>query len=132
MGERFVVQLYGAKPDTNVDKLRYLRYNNAIGNSSLSTNFMLESLPPTSAALQAHYLRVYHAVHQAIGHALPATDWGWMKKDQLLIPILTAKPAAPAKLLKLVSCGCKTGSQRNCGCRKLGLDCTIMCSGCNG
>jgi len=82
-------------------------------------------------SLQAHFL-VYHAVQQAIGHALPATDWGWMKKDQLMIPILTAKPAAPEKLLKLVSCGCNAGCQRNDGCRKLGLDCTIMCSGCNG
>ena len=64
VGEKFTAQLYGAKEDTIVDRLRYLYYNKAIGSSQLSTNFKLESLLPTPAALKQHSYRVYyHAVH---------------------------------------------------------------------
>lgn len=132
VGEKFTAHLYGAKGDTSVDRLRYLSYNKAIGSSQLSTNFKLESLPPTSAALKQHSYRVYHAVQQAMSHTLPATNWGWMKKEDILMPVLTENPVAPETLLELVSCGCKVGCQKNCGCRKLGLHCTVICSGCHG
>ena len=47
------------------------------------------------------------------------------------MPVLTDKLAAPERLLKLVSCGCKSGCQKMCSCRKLGIYCTVMCNGCN-
>ena len=127
-----MVQLYGAQADISVDRLCYLSYNKAIDSSHLSTTFKLESLPPTAAVLRQHSLRVYHAVQQAMGSYLPPTDWGWTKNDGILMPILTENPAAPETLLKIVSCGCKAGCQKNCSCRKLGLHCTVICSGCNG
>ena len=78
-GEYFALQMYWAKVTCSVDKLRYLTYNEAIGNSNLSTSFKLEWLPPTSAALRQHSNKIYHAVRQALGRSLPALDWGWMK-----------------------------------------------------
>ena len=96
----------------SINKLRHLRYNKVIGSSSLSTSFRLESLPPTSSALRQHSHRVYHAVQQAMGHSLPALDWGWTSKDRLLKPVLTNKPAAPERLFKLVSCGYKSRCQK--------------------
>ena len=130
--EHFALQMYGAKVSCSVHKLRNLTYFKAIGNSNLSTSFKLECLPPTSAALRQHSYRTYHAVQQALGRSLPALDWGWMNQNDILMPVLTDKPAAPERLLKLVSCRCKSGWQKMCSCRKLGIYCTVMCRGCNG
>ena len=107
-GESLTLQLYVAKNVASINKLHYLRYNKVIRCSSLSTAFRLESLPPTSSALRQHSHRVYHSVQQAMGHSLPALDWGWTSKDGLLKPVLTDKPASPEILLKLVSCGFKS------------------------
>lgn len=42
------------------------------------------------------------------------------------------KEAAPAKILTTITCGCKTGCGKACGCRKSGLSCTIACKVCRG
>ena len=94
----------------SINNLRHLRYNKVIGSSSLSTSFRLEFLPPSSSAPRQHSHRVCHAVQQAMGHS--ALDWGWTSKDGLLKPVLTNKPAAPERLLKLVSCGYKSRCQK--------------------
>ena len=130
--EHFALQVYGAKVSCSVHKLRYSTYDKAIGNANLSTSFKLECLPPTSAALRRHSYRTYHAALQALGRSLPALDCGWMNQNDILMQVLTDKPAAPERLLKLVSCGCKSGCQKMCSCRKLGIYCTVMCNGCNG
>ena len=46
----------------------------------------------------------------------------------------TEIPVAPIRLLKLISCGCKTGCQKIslCSCVRFGIKCTALCSGCNG
>ena len=100
--EHFALQMYGAKVSCSVHKLRHLTYFKAIGNSNLSTSFKLECLPPTSAALRQHSYRTYHAVQQALGRSLPVLDWGLMNQNDILMPVLTDKPAAPERLLKLV------------------------------
>ena len=67
-----------------------------------------------------------------MGHSLPTLDWGWTSKDGLLKPVKTDAPAALERLLQLVSCECKNRCQKNCSCRKVGIFCSVMCSGCNG
>ena len=56
------------------------------------------------------------------------------QKKGILLPIMTDMSVAPEHLLKLTSCGCKTGCQKSsmCGCRRFGIECTSLCSGCNG
>ena len=47
-------------------------------------------------------------------------------------PVETDKDVAQGNILNLVSCDCKAGCSTTCGCRKLGLHCTPMCSKCEG
>ena len=60
-------------------------------------------------------------------------DWGWKTgKDNILEPVFTSCPLKPEKFLKKLSCGCKKGCLKKCGCRKLGLKCSIFCKSCKG
>ena len=63
---------------------------------------------------------------------LPPTEWGWKLINGQLQPVLTRQPPAPEKLLSLISCSCKSGCERSCGCKKSGLFCTILCGHCHG
>ena len=88
----------------------------------------IESLPLTAAAATFHSYRSYIAVQQWIGNNLCPTDWGWQYRDGSLVPLTTDRPVAPTRVLRIVSCGCKTGCRQTCGCRKAGLHCSPMCS----
>ena len=99
--------------------------------SSLSSGFKLESLPPT-VAVEFHSYRAYLAVQQWIVNNVCPTDWGWQYRDGSLVTLTTDRPVAPTRVLQIVSCGCKTGCRKTCGCRKAGLYCSPMCSHCNG
>ena len=132
-GEDFLLQLYGGGDAKTLDQKRYIMYKRSISKSSLSSVFKLETLPPTSAAAKYHSYRVYHTVQQWIGNELSPLDWGWrVSASGLLVPIETDKPVAPDKILRMISCGCKTGCGQSCGCRKKGLHCSVMCSQCYG
>ena len=137
-GTLFALRLYGEKtesteknnvkqPETDINKLRYQHYIKQIGNSKLTSTFQLEALPPTSSALIQHNFRVDHSVQQFMGNDLAATDWGWIKKNGTLYPVLTHKAIAPDNLLEMILCGCKLGCTRNCGRRKISMHCTTMC-----
>ena len=67
-----------------------------------------------------------------MGNDLTATDWGWIKKNDTLYPVLTHKAIAPDNLLEMISCGCKSGCTRDCGCRKITMHFTTMCKECHG
>jgi len=86
----------------------------------------LESLPPTIAAARQHSLRTYLTVQ------LNPVEWEWHLRENMMLPVETDQPVAPESILKLVSCGCKAGCGKACGCWKLGLHCTAMCSQCEG
>ena len=132
-GIMFGSRLYDEKNVNNdINKLRYNLYTKVIRNSKLSSNFQLESLPPTSEALKQHILRVYHSVQQFMGNYLEPTNWGWVKKNGTLYPFPTDKPIAPNKLLEMISCGCKSGCNKNCSCKKVSLHCSNMCKECHG
>ena len=42
------------------------------------------------------------------------------------------KQAAPEEIKKIISCACKSGCTKKCGCAKAGLRCTTMCRNCHG
>lgn len=132
-GESFILRLYGGFGVQSLNKLRHILYNRSLGKAAISSAFNIETLPPTSAAAKYHSYRTYHTVQQWLGNVLPAPDWGWKTtSDGSLAPIETDAPVAPDNILRMISCGCKTGCGRSCGCRKKGLNCSIMCSKCNG
>lgn len=133
VGELFLLKLYGAVRSKSLDKHRYVMYFRSTRRASLSSSgFKLESIPPTSAAAKFHSYRTYHAVQQWQGNELPPCEWGWEYREGKLVPIYTDRPVAPEKVLKMVSCGCKVGCGKSCGCYKARMECTIMCTGCSG
>ena len=131
-GELFMLRLYGADRSQSLDNLRYIMYNRMIRKSSLSSGFKLEVLPPTCAAAKFHSYRAFHTIQQWMGNHLNPIEWGWQYRSGTLVPVETDKTVAPDRVLRLVSCGCKTGCKKACGCRKAGLHCSAMCSNCHG
>lgn len=54
-------------------------------------------------------------------------EWGWISQNGIMSPITTLKAPAPHHLLKCITCSCVKGCGKNCGCRKAGIKCSIMC-----
>lgn len=132
-GEIFVLNLYDESGMYNdLDELRYFTYKQTIANQSVSMNFQLASLPPTSDAVRQHSYRAYLQVQSWLGNNLSPCDWGWSQSGNSLVPVTTLLPAAPDNLLHLISCGCKKGCEGWCDCRKAGLICSAMCRRCRG
>lgn len=130
-GEIFTLALYKAeKNETSVNHQRYVLFNTSVGHSSQAVT--LARLPPTFAALQQHSLRVYHQIQAWHGNVLEPEEWGWKKSGDILIPLLTTEAPAPLSILKLISCACKKGCGKRCGCFKVGLRCSLMCMNCHG
>ena len=131
-GEMFILALYGAQKFTSLNQYRHFAYKRGVAKTSLSGTFQLASITPTSAAARQHSYRVYLQIQEWMGHTLSPTEWGWKIEDQTLTPIPTDQPAAPSTLMNFVTCACKTGCGRSCGCRKAGMRCTEMCINCMG
>ena len=133
--EQFVACLYN-KPD--VDEINELRYQLFCANPSKSS-----SLPPTKDALYWHIQRAnYQAalLRRALSaDPFPSPDGHWWQvlapnhaTDPTAIPVLVPKwmsePAAPERVLDLVSCKCTTGcTTQRCRCRKSNLHCSAAC-----
>ena len=134
--EKFFLALYNApKKLKTLDDLRYESYKKRVRKSLTSkTGFELKSLPPTSDSAKYHSYRAYYQIQLWLGNKqINPTDWGWVRNEYYLVPIIKDRAAAPDKVLKLISCGCKHGcSDKSCFCVKAGLKCSILCSGCNG
>ena len=130
-GERFLLGLYGAVESTCLNKQRFVMYKRMVLQSPLSSAFKLESLPPTSTAAKFHSFRAYHTIQQWLGNELPPDLWGWQNRDATLVTVVTDQSVAPMNILRMLSCGCKTGCGRSCGCRKRGLQCSVICSHCS-
>ena len=134
--EQFVACLYN-KPD--VDEINERRYRLFCTNPSKSA-----SLPPTKDALYWHIQRAnYQAalLRRALSvDPFPSPDgYGWQvlapnhTTDPTAIPVLVLKwmsePAAPERVLELVSCKCTTGcTTQRCRCGKSNLHCSATCS----
>ena len=131
-GEKAVLVLYGGKPGTNLNRLRYQRFCEKT--AAKTTHLQAEVLPPTSAAAKYHSLRVYLQVQEWKGcNTLRPTDWGWKMVGGHLMPILTDQQAAPDSLLQVIHCGCSGDcSNMRCTCRKNNLECFPACTQCHG
>ena len=106
-----------------------------------SSNVILpENLPPTERATHYHALRVHLQVAQWKNLSLTCLDpkeWGWKEKNGVMEPVKTDIEPAPAWLLQVIRCNCKTDTRhpcgtRSCSCRKNGLSCVAACGGCHG
>ncbi len=136
-GEELILLLYNA-PQTikSLDDLRYQRYNKQITGKKLTSikGVELKALPATCDAAKYHSYRAYYQVQQWLGNDVSPAEWGWERDPQSgnLRPLVKDKPAAPDKVLRLISCGCKQGCKKSCTCKNARLPCTALCSGCNG
>lgn len=130
-GERFMLALYGApKEESSIDKYRFAVFTKLVAHSNKEV--ILSKLPPTSAAIHQHSLRVYLQVQKWRFHNLLPQNWGWESKGNTLVPIQSALPPAPDDLLHLISCNCVKGCDRRCGCVRAGLKCSKICGTCQG
>lgn len=129
-GIRFLLSVYGApKKIKCLDKFRYLSF---VKNTHNKKRVQLACLPPTSAAAHQHLFRVYYQVQVWLGNKLNPEDWGWKLINDTLEPVQTLLPPAPEKLLNTIFCNCKTGCNAKCGCKKVGLFCSLACISCRG
>ncbi|KAJ8868384.1 hypothetical protein PR048_029900 [Dryococelus australis] len=138
-GEKFVTALYSRVNVNSLDELRVNQYTCSIAKQSVTAAFSLVTLPPTSAACAEHSLRTYYQVRcfkstprWCDNISLNPVNWGWKLAGGFLVPVLTSQAPAPESLLRLVSCGCKTGCGYRCECRCAGLTCSTMCGHCRG
>ncbi|GBN63059.1 hypothetical protein AVEN_153470-1 [Araneus ventricosus] len=122
--------MYGApKKIDSIDKYRYLSF---VKNTRNNKHVQLSCLPPTCAAAHQHLCRVYYQVQVSLGNELDNENWGWVLKDNGLEPIQTLLPSAPEKLINTIFCNCKKRCNYNCGCKKVGLFCSQVCTNCQG
>lgn len=125
--EAFVCQLY--ESGTTVVDVGDLRWK-------LFTTKQLEAqkLPPTRGALheaiaRAHFqAMVWYQDNTPHPQLPPATGYGWKEEQDILVPVPTGDPPAPATITNLVKCGCKaTNCKSHCSCRSHNLNCSEMC-----
>ena len=128
-GEKFLTAFYSNFDDNiALDTLRYQCFVKSITKSKLN----LMSLPPTSDAAQYHLLQIYYQVQLWYDRSKNAEEWGWKRSKIGLTLITTTKDLIPQVLLKFISYKCKKGCGQACGCRKIGLKCSIIYAFCNG
>lgn len=130
-GEKFTLVLYKAeRTETSLNNYRFTSFNKLVGQSNHAV--ILSKLPPTSAALKQHSYRVFHQIQSWLGKNMQPTQWGWKKMGNILSPVFTTEAPAPISILKVISCNCKKGCGKRCGCVRVGLRCSTMCSNCHG
>ena len=130
-GEKALVCLYNGNPDNDINTLRYEKFCVKVATTTVPVQ--PSALPPTSASVKYHSLRVYHQVQQWLDVEISPLAWGWKVSAGKLVPIMTDLQPAPQKFLEVVRCGCKSGCiTMRCSCRKHGMICTMACSECRG
>lgn len=130
-GEKALVCIYKGKSTDTLDSLRFARFQEKVATNKASVHPKV--LPPTSAAAKYHSLRVFHQVQEWKEHKLDPLERGWKMTDGKMTPVHSDQDAAPEYLIKLVRCSCKGDcSNKRCGCRSIGLECTVACSECKG
>lgn len=132
-GEQFLLHLYGKRKNIQtLDALRFLKYTNLTARQSLTRNFELATLPPTSDSAKYHCMRVYCQVQQWLQNSLNPLEWGWKSDCGELRPIAMDSEVAPDFILKMIFCNCKSGCKKICSCKKANIFCSNLCGNCNG
>nr|XP_018912013.1 PREDICTED: uncharacterized protein LOC109040498 [Bemisia tabaci] len=126
-GNNFLIRVYGCR-DENVT-LNSFRHQFFVRTAYRSSH-NIAALPPTEDAARQHSFRTYLQIQRWLGNHKKPEEWGWKKTKTVLTPVMTTQPPAPDKLLKFITCKCKTGCHGRCGCRKAGLKCSAMCVEC--
>ena len=132
-GEAAFVVMYNGKKSDTLDGLRYKKYCDKVATSL--TQVDPKVLPPTSASAKFHSRRVFLQTNQWKDPQcdLLPEEWGWVRKDTGLHPILMDMPPAPAELLKIIRCNCTTDcATARCTCKKHGMKCSMACGHCRG
>ena len=128
-GQQMLVLLYDGAAGLTLDSLRYQSFCLQVAKGTAYVP--VHALPPTSAA--AGY-QIYLQIQQWNGNdGLQPEDWGWKISNNHLLPLTTHLPPAPAQLLRVIRCNCKTEcDSKRCSCRKHGMDCSPACGECHG
>jgi hypothetical protein len=137
-GCQLLVMLYGGKSHDTLNSLRFTTYMSLCATSISKP--VPEKLPPTERAAYYHCLRTHLQVVQwksLMTQNINAIDWGWVLEEGKLKPLSTDLEPAPADLLKVIRCGCKSSSKNPCStnlctCRRNGLHCVSACGDCHG
>lgn len=131
-GQSLMLALYAASPkESCINSFRYQRF--VASAARLKTEVRLAQLPPTAGSTREHIWRVYFQVQKWLGNDLiNPSDWGWKLKDGVYVPTMSELPAAPPEILNMIFCTCKGNCGNRCGCRRTGLKCNTICSGCHG
>ncbi|KAK3104357.1 hypothetical protein FSP39_000218 [Pinctada imbricata] len=132
-GEEIMSEMYNGIPHEGLDLLRYRKFTSKVITGNIYVH--VHTLPPTSDSTRYHSLRTYFQCNIWSGqdNNLCPSDFGWIEKKDMLLPLKGTLPPAPDKLLKIIRCTCKTNCDtRRCSCRKYGLCCTIGCAECKG
>ena len=61
------------------------------------------------------------------GVDLNPLEWGFLMKDNCMLPLMSDTDACPKVIIDKIKCGCKTGCTRKCSCKILGIECTLNC-----
>lgn len=103
-----------------------------------------ENLPPSEGVRRQHAYRKYVQLQSWLRHfnyifrpqfgnesELNPADWVWTISKAELVLVRSSDPLVPDFLLKQITCSCKTGCKMlTCGCIKLGLRCSNLCTEC--
>ncbi len=115
--EKAIVSLYGGSKTDGLDSLHYKCFCDKVSKSTMPVE--PHSLPPTSAAVKYHSLRMYYQVMEwkDASNNMKPEDWGWHIVDGKYKARQTSEPPAPSQLLDIICCGCKKDcNTRRCTC----------------
>ena len=130
-GTSFFLSLYCQKESTSLNAARHDIYRKRKNPPPL------KSLPPTDANLALHVQRahlqmlLWKAADNSDPPDIQLTDYGWeVKEHEHVMPAVSREPAAPSKLMDVISCSCKAEGKAcsgRCSCGSSGLSCTSYC-----
>ena len=114
-----------------LDELRYSQYTRKLGTSKKVLSPKM--LGPTSDAASLHVMRVYYQIQTWKGRTdLQLSEWGWIVKNNFVLPVPMTKAPGPSNILKVIRCSCQGDCAGRCTCHSLGIKCTSMCTTCRG
>jgi len=98
--ETALVCLYNGNPQHDINVLRYEKFCMKAATSTVPVQHA--ALPPTSASVKYHSLRMYNQIQEWLGVEMSSVDWGWRVSAGNLLPIMTDLQPAPQKFLEIV------------------------------
>lgn len=124
--EQFLAHAIGGVNIDTFNELRYFLYHH----KSIKNNF--EKLVPTSNSIQLHikraFLQCYHWINatKATVDILNPVDYGYILKDDFLVPLIVSEPNQPPDFP--FPCTCKKCFRSNvCPCRIADIMCCEFC-----